>query len=110
MTADWVSAIISSLGDEGLIRSLAAPHASARNVSIPGSLTQLCQEFFMLPKDVVTAWVSTFNRADVETLAGFYREDAINHQVAEQPVEGRDAIREMFAAGFDSAKMVCSSN
>jgi hypothetical protein len=55
----------------------------------------------------VTAWVSAFNRADVEALASFYRQDAINHQVAEQPVEGRDAIREMFAAGFASAKMVC---
>jgi SnoaL-like domain len=55
----------------------------------------------------VTAWVSAFNRADVEALASLYREDAINHQVAEQPFEGRDAIREMFAAGFASAKMVC---
>jgi limonene-1,2-epoxide hydrolase len=61
----------------------------------------------MRPKDVVTAWVSAFNRTDVEALTDFYREDAINHQVAEQPVEGRDAIREMFAAGFASAKMVC---
>jgi len=40
-------------------------------------------------------------------LASFYREDAINHQVAEQLIEGRDAIREMFAVGFASAKMVC---
>jgi SnoaL-like domain len=55
----------------------------------------------------VTAWVSAFNRADVEALASLCREDAINHQVAEQPFEGRDAIREMFAAGFASAKMVC---
>jgi SnoaL-like protein len=61
----------------------------------------------MRPKDVVTSWVGAFNRADVEALATFYTEDAINHQVAEQPVEGRDAIREMFAAGFASAKMVC---
>jgi SnoaL-like domain len=61
----------------------------------------------MRPKDVVTAWVSAFNRADVEALASFYKEDAINHQVAEQPVEGRHAIREMFAAGFATTKMVC---
>jgi limonene-1,2-epoxide hydrolase len=61
----------------------------------------------MRPKDVVKAWVEAFNRADVEALANFYREDAINHQVAEQPVKGRDAIREMFAAGFAAAEMVC---
>jgi hypothetical protein len=61
----------------------------------------------MHPKEIVTEWVSAFNRADVEALASFYREDAINHQVAEQPVKGRNAIREMFAAGFASAKMVC---
>jgi len=61
----------------------------------------------MRPKDVVKAWVEAFNRADIEALASFYREDAINHQVAEKPIEGRDAIREMFARGFATAKMVC---
>lgn len=61
----------------------------------------------MRPKDVVKAWVAAFNRGDVATLANFYRENAINHQVAEEPVEGRAAIREMFARGFALAEMVC---
>ena len=61
----------------------------------------------MRPKELVAAWVEAFNRADAEALAGFYAEDAVNHQVAEAPVAGRAAIREMFAAGFASAKMVC---
>ncbi|MGA2509943.1 MAG: nuclear transport factor 2 family protein [Candidatus Acidiferrales bacterium] len=61
----------------------------------------------MSPRDVVKAWVEAFNRADVEALTSFYTEDAINHQVAEELVEGRDAIREMFAAGFAAAEMVC---
>jgi limonene-1,2-epoxide hydrolase len=61
----------------------------------------------MSPGEIVKAWVEAFNRADVEALASFYRDDAINHQVAEQPVEGRDAIREMFATGFAAADMVC---
>jgi limonene-1,2-epoxide hydrolase len=61
----------------------------------------------MHPREVVKAWVEAFNRADVQTLTDFYREDAINHQVAELPVEGRDAIREMFAGGFAAANMVC---
>jgi limonene-1,2-epoxide hydrolase len=61
----------------------------------------------MRPKEIVQAWVEAFNRADVEALAGFYTEGAVNHQVAESPVEGREAIRTMFAAGFAAAKMVC---
>jgi limonene-1,2-epoxide hydrolase len=61
----------------------------------------------MRPRDVVKAWVDAFNRADVETLTNFYREDAINHQVAEKPVEGRGAIGQMFATEFAAAKMVC---
>jgi limonene-1,2-epoxide hydrolase len=59
------------------------------------------------PREVVEAWIEAFNRADVEALANMYREHAINHQVAEKPVEGREAIREMFAAGFAVANMVC---
>ena len=61
----------------------------------------------MRPREVVKAWVEAFNRADVDALTNFYRDDAINHQVAEQPVEGRDAIRQMFEAGFAAADMVC---
>jgi limonene-1,2-epoxide hydrolase len=40
-------------------------------------------------------------------MAGFYTEDAVNHQVALAPVEGRSAIRQMFARDFARAKMVC---
>lgn len=61
----------------------------------------------MQPRQLVSAWVEAFNRADPDALVGFYTEDAVNHQVAEAPVHGRAAIREMFAAGFASAKMVC---
>ena len=61
----------------------------------------------MRPRDVVQAWVEAFNRADVDALCAFYHAGAINHQVAESPVEGREAIREMFAAGFAAAEMVC---
>ncbi|MBI1754330.1 MAG: nuclear transport factor 2 family protein [Acidobacteria bacterium] len=61
----------------------------------------------MTPRDLVTAWVAAFNRADAEALAAFYAEDAINHQVAEAPVQGRAAIRTMFEEGFAAATMVC---
>ena len=61
----------------------------------------------MTPRELVTAWVEAFNRADAQALASFYAEDAINHQVAESPVQGREAIRQMFIAGFAAAKMHC---
>lgn len=61
----------------------------------------------MTPREVVRSWVEAFNRGDADALADFYAEDAINHQVAEAPVHGRTAIREMFAAGFAAATMVC---
>ena len=61
----------------------------------------------MEPKEVVRAFVEAFNRADVEALVSLYEEDAINHQVAESPVKGRGAIREMFRKGFAAAEMTC---
>lgn len=59
------------------------------------------------PKSVVAIWVDAFNRADVDALASLYSRDAINHQVAEQPVEGREAIRDMFTREFNATKMTC---
>lgn len=61
----------------------------------------------MKPSELVRVWVEAFNRADPDALAAYYAEDATNHQVAEAPVHGRAAIREMFAAGFAAARMVC---
>lgn len=61
----------------------------------------------MTPKEIVQIWIDAFNRADADALAALYTENAINHQVAESPVEGREAIRAMFAEGFAKATMVC---
>jgi len=61
----------------------------------------------MTPKDLVRTWVDAFNRADADALAALYHEDAINHQVAQEPVAGRAAIRAMFAREFAAAEMVC---
>ena len=61
----------------------------------------------MQPKEVVKAWVATFNRGDADELAGFYAEDAVNHQVANEPVVGRPAIRAMFKREFANTNMVC---
>ena len=61
----------------------------------------------MRPRELVRQWVDAFNRADPDALASFYADDAVNHQVAEAPVRGKNAIRTMFANGFASATMVC---
>jgi ketosteroid isomerase-like protein len=61
----------------------------------------------MKPRELVQAWVEAFNRADVDVLTSFYSSDATNHRVAESPVVGRAAIREMLDKGFVNAKMVC---
>lgn len=67
--------------------------------SRPGKIDQ--------PREVVQAWVDAFNQADPDALAACYADRAVNHQVAESPVQGREAIRAMFASGFAAAKMVC---
>ena len=47
------------------------------------------------------------NKADANSLADLYHDDAINHQVANQPVTGKPAILEMFRNEFSKAEMVC---
>ena len=59
------------------------------------------------PKDTVRAWVDAFNRADADALAALYAENATNHQVVRDPVEGRSAIRSMFEGEFANADMEC---
>jgi SnoaL-like domain len=59
------------------------------------------------PRDLILAWVEAFNRGDPDAMAVFYGEQAVNHQVVQEPVMGRAAIREMFARDFAEAKMVC---
>ena len=61
----------------------------------------------MTNKERVKAWVAAFNRGHANEMAEFYHEDAVNHQVTRDPVEGRDAIRQMFADDFARAEMVC---
>ena len=61
----------------------------------------------MTPKQVVQQWVVLFNQADVDGISKLYHEDAVNHQVANEPVEGKFNIQAMFKREFASATMVC---
>lgn len=61
----------------------------------------------MKPKEVLNQWIEAFNNADTETIANLYDDNAINHQVANDPVIGKTAIKDMFEQEFFQAKMVC---
>ena len=59
------------------------------------------------PKEIANKWVDAFNAGDVDAIVSLYHKDAVNHQVANEPVVGAEAIREMFAGEFSTAEMVC---
>ncbi len=59
------------------------------------------------PKQLLSRWIDLFNKADASGLAELYHDDAINHQVANEPVEGKENIRNMFEREFAVAEMVC---
>lgn len=61
----------------------------------------------MRPKELIQLWVNIFNAGDASKIAELYHDDAINHQVVNEPVSGKNAIREMFANEFAATKMVC---
>jgi len=47
----------------------------------------------MSPKEVVKKWGDVFNRADVEALSNMYAENAINHQMPNEHIIGKAAIK-----------------
>lgn len=61
----------------------------------------------MKPKEILIQWIDAFNKADSEKLIQLYDLNAINHQVANEPVVGRAAIKQMFDQEFSEAGMVC---
>ena len=61
----------------------------------------------MKQKLLIRKWIKLFNQRNAEELAELYHEDAINHQIPNKPVRGRDAIKQMFANEFTTADMTC---
>ncbi|WP_313126948.1 nuclear transport factor 2 family protein [Proteiniclasticum ruminis] len=51
--------------------------------------------------------MDAFNNADTETIVNLYDDSAVNHQVANEPAIGKEAIKRMFEQEFSQAKMVC---
>lgn len=61
----------------------------------------------MTPKETLQKWIDAFNNADAEAISNFYAEDAINYQVANEPIEGKTEIKKMFKDEFSTAEMTC---
>ena len=61
----------------------------------------------MTPKEILVKWIDAFNKADLETIAELYHDNATNHQVANEPVIGKSSIKEMFAKEFQAVEMTC---
>ncbi|HQQ98783.1 MAG TPA: nuclear transport factor 2 family protein [Cyclobacteriaceae bacterium] len=61
----------------------------------------------MTNRQLIERWVELFNQKDAAGMASLYHEDAVNHQVVQEPVVGKRAIHHMFAQDFARAEMVC---
>jgi limonene-1,2-epoxide hydrolase len=61
----------------------------------------------MTPKALIEKWVLLFNEGDATALGELYADHAVNHQVANEPVTGKENIRAMFESEFATADMVC---
>lgn len=61
----------------------------------------------MKPKELIEEWVKLFNEGNAEKIVELYHVDAVNHQVANEPIEGKNAIGKMFADEFRVATMIC---
>jgi limonene-1,2-epoxide hydrolase len=57
----------------------------------------------MTPKEIVEKWVEAFNEADIEKLRSLYADDAVNHQMPNEAVNGKEAIGNMFRLEFEAA-------
>ena len=61
----------------------------------------------MTPKETLKQWIKLFNEGDATGISNLYHDDAINHQVTNEPVVGKTAINKMFTDEFAAAEMVC---
>ena len=59
------------------------------------------------PKSILLQWIGAFNNNDAEIISSLYAENAVNHQVANEPVIGKTDIRKMFEFEFAQAEMTC---
>jgi hypothetical protein len=61
----------------------------------------------MRSKDILQKWVNLFNQGNANEIAELYHDNAVNHQVVNEPIEGKENIRKMFLDDFSKFKMIC---
>lgn len=61
----------------------------------------------MTLREVLENWVEAYNEKNVEKLVEMYSDDAVNYQVANEPVIGKESIKQMFTIQFSSIKTHC---
>ena len=62
----------------------------------------------MTTQQIIESWVERFNAGDHTGIAALYAEDAVDHQVALEPVVGRTAIEEFHRETFASGPLTCT--
>ena len=60
-----------------------------------------------MKKELIIKWVEIFNRRNADEIALLYHNDAINHQVTNESIIGKEAINKMFKDEFSKAEMTC---
>lgn len=61
----------------------------------------------MKAKELITAWLSSYNSGNASELSEFYHEEALNDRVSSHTVKGKKAIRELYEEEFATARMHC---
>jgi hypothetical protein len=61
----------------------------------------------MSTRATIEQWVDRFNAGDADGIADLYAADAVNHQIALQPVVGRTAILEFHRETFSGGPLTC---
>ncbi|CAF1156491.1 unnamed protein product, partial [Brachionus calyciflorus] len=59
-------------------------------------------------KEILEKFINFYNNQQLDELMEIYSDDAVNHQTALQPIEGKDAIRNMLKEQFSRVKAYCN--
>jgi hypothetical protein len=62
----------------------------------------------MSTRRTIEAWVERFNAGDTAGISALYSDDAVNHQIALEPVVGRSAIEEFHRQTFAGDPLTCT--
>jgi len=59
-------------------------------------------------RHVIERWLELFNAGDAEGISALYADDAVNHQIALEPVVGRVAIEQFHRDTFAGGPLTCT--